>query len=923
MNMTSVSTSNNSSIAKHRRNPLSDFLGNISIAWKMALMVFVLFLSTLGITISAYIGIQNLRYQISNIYDFMLVPIVAIQKADVALTDAEVEILQSYNQNISADERAQNVTKIALNNQVAQDVIARYDKEWVTTTSPEFTQALRNGGKLSLQQQETTALANYHQSFDAYQKSLEQYLVSVNAGKPDVNMANKALNDLGVAGDHLQTLIDINNQFADFSNSMAQATYRQVLFSSGIVLVIGIILGILLSYLIVVSITTRLSALTRSAAAMQEGNLDQVVGVAGRDEVSLLGTAFNSMASQLKNLFGTLEQRVVEATHSLELAAEVGRSVSQVRALDIMLKDAAELIRSRFDLYYAQVYLVDANQTNLILQSGTGSVGAELVSRHHSLPLNSGSINGRAATEKRSVVVSDTAASSTFRANPLLPDTRSEMAVPLLVGEKAVGVLDLQSQLANALNPDTLSAFEALAGQLAIAIQNANLLAEAEQARTDVEKQAARQSHTNWNDYLDAIHRPEHIGYIYDQNKVVPIAEVDSLPLAVDNNTLTAPISVTGESLGTLTVQLGEGKRNEQAFELVNTVARQVAQQVESLRLLDSAERYRFKAEQASRRLTHEGWKSYLDTKTSESLSYFYDLKDVKPYDQKNKNEAECPAFTLPLKVRDETVGNFSIQEFDSDNEASIEFVKSVAERLGTHIEGLRLSEQIEKRAYELATIASVSTTASSTLDPAKLLQSVVDLTKDSFGFYHAHIYLLNEVGNSLELTAGAGDVGKQMVAEGHSIPLDTERSLVARSARSRVGFFVNDTRSEPDFLPNPLLPNTRSELAVPMLVGDKVIGVFDVQANTTDRFAEDDIRIQTTLASQISVAVQNARTFAQAQRQAEREATLNVISQKIQGATTVEAALQIAARELGHALGAPLTIAQLGIKDRNNGGRN
>ena len=78
---------------------------------------------------------------------------------------------------------------------------------------------------------------------------------------------------------------------------------------------------------------------------------------------------------------------------------------------------------------------------------------------------------------------------------------------------------------------------------------------------------------------------------------------------------------------------------------------------------------------------------------------------------------------------------------------------------------------------------------------------------------------------------------------------------------------------------------------------------------------------MQTTLAAQISVAVQNARTFAQAQHQAEREATLNVISQKIQSATTVEAALQIAARELGHALGAPLTIAQLGLKDRNNGG--
>jgi GAF domain-containing protein len=195
----------------------------------------------------------------------------------------------------------------------------------------------------------------------------------------------------------------------------------------------------------------------------------------------------------------------------------------------------------------------------------------------------------------------------------------------------------------------------------------------------------------------------------------------------------------------------------------------------------------------------------------------------------------------------------------------------------------------------------------------------VVDLTKENFGFYHAHIYLLNEAGETLELTAGAGEIGRQMVAEGRHIPLDSEKSLVARAARSREGFFVNDVHADPDFLPHPLLPDTAAELAVPMIVGDKVVGVLDAQADTKDRFTVDDIRIQTTLASQVSVAVQNARTFAQAQKQAEREAMLNIISQKIQSATTVEAVLQIAARELGHALGAPMTIAQLSMKDASS----
>lgn len=152
------------------------------------------------------------------------------------------------------------------------------------------------------------------------------------------------------------------------------------------------------------------------------------------------------------------------------------------------------------------------------------------------------------------------------------------------------------------------------------------------------------------------------------------------------------------------------------------------------------------------------------------------------------------------------------------------------------------------------------------------------------------------------------------MVSEGRQIPLNSEKSLVARAARTRVGAAVNDVSADPDFLPHPLLPETRSEQAVPMIVGDKVLGVLDVQSEQLNRFTEIDININTTLAAQVAVALQNARTFAQAQDQAQRESMLNTINQKIQSATSVEAVLQIAARELGRALDAPLTIAQLGM---------
>jgi signal transduction histidine kinase/PAS domain-containing protein len=170
--------------------------------------------------------------------------------------------------------------------------------------------------------------------------------------------------------------------------------------------------------------------------------------------------------------------------------------------------------------------------------------------------------------------------------------------------------------------------------------------------------------------------------------------------------------------------------------------------------------------------------------------------------------------------------------------------------------------EAIAKRATELATVAQVSTTTSTMLDPDQLLQTVVDLTKERFGLYHAHIYIADETWNTLLLAAGAGEIGRKLVAEQHAIPISLEDSLVARAARERRAIIVNDVNREPGFLPNPLLPETCAEMAVPMTVGDKLLGVFDVQSNSTTGFSAEDANIYITLATQVGVALQNARLY-------------------------------------------------------------
>jgi putative methionine-R-sulfoxide reductase with GAF domain/HAMP domain-containing protein len=222
------------------------------------------------------------------------------------------------------------------------------------------------------------------------------------------------------------------------------------------------------------------------------------------------------------------------------------------------------------------------------------------------------------------------------------------------------------------------------------------------------------------------------------------------------------------------------------------------------------------------------------------------------------------------------------------------------------------LEQRVADRTKDLAIVAEVGTATATILETDRLLQEVVDLTKERFNLYHSHIYLLDQAGENLVLASGAGEPGRQMVAEKRSIPLDREQSLVARAARERKGVTVNDVIQAPDFLPNPLLPDTRSELAVPMIVGGKVIGVFDVQSDQVGRFTDSDINIQTTLAAQVATSIQNVRSFEQAKAQADLESLVNAIGQKIQRAATVDDTLQTAIREVGLALGATRVSANL-----------
>lgn len=615
-------------------------------------------------------------------------------------------------------------------------------------------------------------------------------------------------------------------------------------------------------------------------------------------------------------------QRAVNARlNELSLAAEVGRAVSQVRELDVMLEDAVEIIRSRFDLYYTQVYLTDPSQTALVLEAGTGTVGAELLARGHRLPLDSGSINGRAALEKRPVVITDTASSPVFKPNPLLPETRSEMAVPLMIGERVIGVLDMQSRRPGALSEEALPAFEALAGQLAIAIQNASLLAEAEEARREVEKQARRLARANWQEYLDALHKPERLGFVFEAGQVKPLEE-QTIHSPAEGQALSAPIAVSGEALGALAVELDAPNKTPQTTELVNAVARQVAQQIESLRLLESAERYRLQAEQAARRLTREGWQAYFSARANQPLGYLYDSKAIQPLEAQSARLKEA-GLIVPVRVRDETIGSLAVFDVAPSDSEALELVSQVSERLSAHIESLRQYDRAQSALAQTEKLFE----ASRVLTQAQDLQELTASTVKMLGIPEINRAVLTTFNydsdgniNSFDIIANWWNgTGHQVTPIGTRYTSDVIR--VMPMFISPTPIFSNDTFTDErvDATTMQVLQrlNLRALAVLPLFSGTRQIGALILQAEEPHNFSQEETRLFSALAPQIATVVENRRQFAQAQKQAERQALLNAISQKIQSATSVEAVLQIAARELGHALGAPMTIAQLSLKGK------
>jgi GAF domain-containing protein len=435
----------------------------------------------------------------------------------------------------------------------------------------------------------------------------------------------------------------------------------------------------------------------------------------------------NDQLAAVSQLNQTLESRnaaLSARTRDLNLASEAARSLSSLRDLDTLLAESVNLIQRQFGLYHTQVYLVDPSGRTLILRAGTGEAGAELLHREHHLAVGPGSINGRAAAEKRTILVSDTSQSADFLPNPLLPNTRSQISIPLLAGDALLGVLNMQHDSPDTLHTDNLPAFEAVAGQLSIAIQNARLFDEVEQARAEIEARTRHASEQGWQDFLDAIDRGEKIGFEFKKSQIVRL-EPEALLKRSEDQDRRIPITVTGATIGEISLPVEQDHTwtpNEQ--ELIKVTSAQLAQHIENLRLLAQAERFRAEAEQALRRLTRQGWDTLLQSHTEFESGYAFDLTQVKPLAEA-KNGHSAYVVKQPIVVGDQPIGELGV-DMPAPSEEATEVLTAVAEQLSGHIENLRLSELNERHAQREHTLRQITSALRTSNNPVTIMRTAV-----------------------------------------------------------------------------------------------------------------------------------------------------------------------------------------------------
>ena len=377
------------------------------------------------------------------------------------------------------------------------------------------------------------------------------------------------------------------------------------LVSRVFVLVVGIsLLVIVLALLGHQLLVSPLQLLRQAIQAMAGGNYQAPLPDVRRgDEIGDLAGDFADMRRRMLDLINNLEGRIEARTHDVSATREISRVAATQRDLQELMDRVVHLIVERFaNIYHAQIFLLDHEQRFAILRSSTGEAGQQLLARGHRLIVGSVSVIGRVSSAGEMMVARDTSASDVHQRNEFLPNTRSELAIPLRVGSHTIGALDVQSQQSDAFTPEQMEVLQTMADQIAVAIENVRLYTDSVKQIEQLERARGLTTLQMWHEFMhnERQQRLESAAGVLPDSEntealrqevllrgevvVGDMSERRTIPVAV-------PILLREQLLGVVEWEVPEGEFNEDKLLLAQELTDQLALNLDNARLFQESQR--------------------------------------------------------------------------------------------------------------------------------------------------------------------------------------------------------------------------------------------------------------------------------------------------------------------------------------------
>jgi GAF domain-containing protein/HAMP domain-containing protein len=349
--------------------------------------------------------------------------------------------------------------------------------------------------------------------------------------------------------------------------------FRDLQVQSILLSALTITLGVGFAYLATRSISDPVNEWLQTFQKIEQGDLKQRLPVTATDELATVAINFNRMVTRLENLQATLEQQVKERTRQLTATIEVGRVASSILDPDRLLEKVVNLITEQFDYYYAAIYLIDSSGKWAELKEATGQAGNILKQNRHRLEIAGRSMVGTCIRERSPRIAQNTAEEKLRFENPLLPYTRSEIALPLIAGDRVLGALDVQSTKASDFNVDLIETMQNMANQVSIALENARLFQEAQQSINELRSIQKQYLLEGWSGLRS-----------FNETLEYGIGE----PIEGASQVMETPIQLRDQTIGKVILEAREEWTPEQQS-LVDAVAAQAAIALENARLVSES----------------------------------------------------------------------------------------------------------------------------------------------------------------------------------------------------------------------------------------------------------------------------------------------------------------------------------------------